>query len=83
MDSRAVETSLVEFLRKELRVREDPLERDFELVESGVISSMDLARLVSYLEELADLSIPDADVIPENFGSIGRMLAYVEERSAA
>ena len=32
MDSRAVETSLVDFLRKELRVREDPLERDFELV---------------------------------------------------
>ena len=80
MDAEAIEKQLIQFLRRDLKVRHEPLEADLELTEMGLVDSMDLARLATELEELANVEVPDADVTPENFGSIRRMLNYVTRR---
>ena len=43
---------------------------------------MGLVRLASHLERLLDIEIPDEDVTPENFGSLGRILSYAKSRRA-
>jgi acyl carrier protein len=43
---------------------------DLPLIESRVIDSMMLLRLVAWLESEYGIAIGDADVVPSNFGSI-------------
>ena len=80
MDADAIEASLQEFLRDELRVKDAPVARDVELVTTGIIDSMDLVRIAAHLERLLGVSIPDEDVNEENFDSIARMLAYLKTK---
>ena len=81
MDAAAIEEQLTSFLRKDPEVRHEPLARDLDFVESGLIDSMDLARLATELEALASIEVPDADVTPENFGSIEKMMRYAQPRA--
>jgi acyl carrier protein len=39
---------------------------------------MDLVRLATHLERRFDVSIPDAEIDVERFGTIARIVAYVE-----
>jgi acyl carrier protein len=46
---------------------------DLPLIETHVIDSMLLLRLVAWLESEYGIAISDADVVPSNFGSIERI----------
>jgi acyl carrier protein len=56
--------------------------RDTPLLESGVLDSINLVRLVQFLEERFGLKIPDADLGPELFESPASVAAYVERHAA-
>ena len=58
------------------------LDRDDELLSTGVIASMDLARLATFLERRLGIAIPDRDVGAVHFDSIAKILAYVEARQS-
>ena len=77
MDADALEQSIQSFLAEELRVDGAPVARDCELLGTGLLDSMDLVRLATHLEHELGVSIPDADIHAENFGSVARVLAYV------
>ena len=47
------------------------------LVEDGVIDSLDLTRIIAALDEAFDIHIPAGEIEPENFDTIGAMLAMV------
>jgi acyl carrier protein len=55
--------------------------RDTPLLEAGVLDSINLVRLVQFLEERFSLKIPDADLGPELFESPAAVAAYVEKHS--
>ena len=51
---------------------------DLELLESGIIDSLALARLAAQLEEeFPGLRVADSDITPENFGSVNRAHKYL------
>jgi acyl carrier protein len=50
---------------------------DLPLIETQVIDSMLLLRLVEWLESEYEISIGDADIVPSNFGSIERISQLV------
>ncbi len=50
---------------------------DLPLIETHVIDSMLLLRMVAWLESEYGISIGDADVVPSNFGSIERISRLV------
>jgi acyl carrier protein len=56
--------------------------RDTLLLEAGVLDSINLVRLVQFLEERFGLTIPDADLGPELFESPAAVAAYVERHVA-
>jgi acyl carrier protein len=62
---------------------------DTELIEQGVLDSLEILRLVSFLEERFHLAVPVDEFVPENFrtpATIAAMMARLQGpmmRSAA
>jgi acyl carrier protein len=54
-----------------------------ELMESGVLDSFGIVRLIGFLEEKFGLHIPDQDIGPELFSSASQLAAYVDRSRAA
>jgi acyl carrier protein len=79
----ALAAKILAHLRDELRVDAPGLSPREDLISSGLIDSVDLVRVASFLESETGLSIPDADITVDNFESVERMLAYVERRLGA
>ena len=59
-----------------------PVTRETPLLEAGVLDSINLVRLVQFLEERFSIKIPDADLGPELFESPASLSAYVERHTA-
>jgi acyl carrier protein len=54
-----------------------PLANDTPLLESGILDSLSLLRLVVFLEEQFAITIGDADLLPEHFASVDTICAYL------
>ena len=59
---------------------EDQLEDGVSLIESGVIDSTGVLDLVGFIEENYEVQVPDTDLVPDNFDSVDRIVAYIERR---
>ncbi|MEO8756676.1 MAG: acyl carrier protein [Devosia sp.] len=59
-----------------------PVTPETPLLEAGVLDSINLVRLVQFLEERFKISIPDADMGAELFESPASVSAYVARRMA-
>ncbi len=71
-------SALRKFINTDLLYREDQwIDTTVNLIESGVIDSMALLRLTSFLEEHYGIEIPDEDIVADNFRSLGSMEAFV------
>jgi acyl carrier protein len=54
-----------------------------ELLESGIVDSLGILDLVSFLESDFGLSISDEDLMPENFRSVDSMATFTEQKAGA
>jgi acyl carrier protein len=61
----------------------DQLTEDFPLIGNDVLDSLGIFQLVSYLERQFGIEVEDAELVPDNFGSIGRIAELVERKRAA
>lgn len=77
--------SLREFIINDLHWegQKETLTPDYPLIENQVVDSMGLFMLVSFVEQAFGVTINDAELIPENFGTIGAMMQLVERKQAA
>ena len=79
-----METVINDFVSREL-VQDQallPLADDTSLLETGVLDSLSLLRLVVFLEERFGIGVGDTDLLPENFSSVNAICAYVRVREA-
>jgi acyl carrier protein len=77
-----VETVINDYISREL-VQDPallPLADETSLLESGILDSLSLLRLVVYLEERFKIMVGDADLLPENFASVEAICAYLRTR---
>lgn len=49
------------------------------LIDSGILDSMGLLQVVTFIEERTGIRIPDEAVIPDNFQSVESMERMVEQ----
>ena len=76
-------TKLLDFINHDLLLNRSPesaIVYETDLIASGVIDSLSLIQLVTYLEKETGLSIPDRDVNPDNFRSVETIVAYLNQR---
>jgi acyl carrier protein len=55
---------------------------DALLLETGVIDSTGILEVISFIEETFEMKVADADMTPENLGSIVRIGDYVNCKRA-
>jgi len=77
-----VETVINDYVSREL-VQDPallPLADDTSLLETGILDSLSLLKLVVFLEERFGIAMGDADLLPDNFASVNAICDYVRTR---
>lgn len=57
-----------------------PLENSTPLLDSGVLDSLGLLRLVIFIQDQFGIVMDDLDVVPEHFASVDAICAYLRSR---
>jgi acyl carrier protein len=71
-----------EFIQKEIiqHTLDNPLDDNDQLVESGIVDSLGIMSLLSFLEEKFSIQIPSEELSPENFASVSTITALIERQ---
>lgn len=73
---------LKEYILEELmKGSQDVLDENENLLAAGIIDSLGILRLVSFVEDKFGIEVPDNDVTIDNFQSIKSMSDYVISQS--
>jgi acyl carrier protein len=73
---------LKEYIREELmNGANGELDESENLLAAGIIDSLGILRLVSFVEEKFGIEVPDEDVTIDNFQSVKSMSDYVATQS--
>lgn len=79
MAAEELETKIRHLLRTELGVHEE-VTPDAELITTGLIDSVGLVRLATFLEREIGITVDNQEITVDNFGSLRRIQAYVRKR---
>lgn len=77
-----IERDVREFISENFILDDEELSGDASLTRQGVLDSMGVLELIMFVEERFELKVPDEDTLPENFDSVDRIVAYLNERLA-
>ena len=79
------QSKLKHFIVTELMHEEDDdlLDDEEPLLGSGIVDSLGIMRLVSYIEEEFGIEVSEEDLVPEHFQTVNRMAAFVERLQMA
>lgn len=61
---------------------EEELLEDDDLLNSGLIDSLGIMRLISFMEDEFDLKVPPQDMVIENFISVDAITVYIQKVKA-
>jgi acyl carrier protein len=77
-----VETVINDYISRELvpDAAVLPLANETSLLDSGILDSLSLLRLVVFLEERFGITMGDGDLLPENFASVNAICTYLRSR---
>lgn len=67
---------LLRFLREDLNI-DDELDAQTELFSSGLLDSVSMVSLITFIEEKTGAVIQPGDVTLDNFDSVDRIIAHV------
>ena len=82
-----LKTELMEFIRTTLMPDGEakPIGENDPLIDQGVIDSMGLLQIMTFIEERTGVRVPDDEVTPDNFQSLAtieRMVVRLQARHA-
>ena len=77
-----MESVINDYISRELIQDESllPLENATSLLETGILDSMNVLRLVVFVREQFGIVVNDVDLIPRNIGSVDAICAYLRSR---
>jgi acyl carrier protein len=82
MTDAAIETQLRQFLATSFGFRgaTPTLDGKLDLLAEGILDSTAVLEVISFMESDLELKVEDAEMIPDNFSTIDRMLAFVKRK---
>jgi acyl carrier protein len=81
MSMNSVSDTVRQFILKQFpQARSRSLSNDEHLLENGIVDSLGVIDIVTFIESEFHLTVEDEDLVPEHFQSIERIAAYVENR---
>jgi len=81
----SIEATIRDYITQNLLFSEDTVtyEDDSSFLEKGIIDSLGVTELVTYVSSNWGIAVSPEDVIPENFDSVRRVADYIRRRQAA
>jgi len=78
------EAQLRKFILQNFMFTEDEsrLTREMSLIDNGVMDSTGVLELVGHIEASFGIKVDDTELVPDNFDSVARLVAYVERKQA-
>jgi acyl carrier protein len=58
----------------------ESIDRDEDLLANGIVDSLGIMELVTFLEGRYGISVGDDDLVPENFQTVNGVVAFVERK---
>jgi acyl carrier protein len=81
MKTNSINQTIRQFISRQFsQSRARALSDDDALLESGIVDSMGVLDIVSFIESEFSIVVADEDLVQEHFGSIARIAAYVETK---
>ena len=53
---------------------------DDSFLESGIIDSTGVLEVVGFIEDEFDIEVLDEELVPDNFDSLNKLVAYIEKK---
>lgn len=78
-----IQKTLQDFISKELLSGSFEVETDESLLADGMVDSLGMLRLVTFIEETYSIQIPPEDLVIENFFTIDVIAAYLSDKVKA
>ncbi len=75
-----IEREVREFIAKELTRELSTVKNHESLLEAGVIDSMGVLMLVSFIEQRYQIAVTEDEMMPENFDSIDAIAGFIARR---
>jgi len=70
---------LMDFVKNEImRNSNAKLDLDTDLLGAGILDSLGILQMVSFIEKTFNISVPDEDVVYDNFMSINTLVKYLQ-----
>lgn len=58
----------------------DDIDVDASLINTGIIDSLGVLQLISFVEETYGIEVADEEVVPQNFDSVRNLTAYIRAK---
>jgi len=80
-----IERVIKEYILTEIMHERDmsDLKNDEPLLENGIIDSVGLLHLLTFIEEKFTLQVPDEEVVPENFENVGAIVNFIKNKQGS
>jgi acyl carrier protein len=77
----SIEQKIHSFLLEKFPLaRKTGVEKDTALLEKGILDSLGILDVVSFLESDFSITISDEELVPENFQSLGTLSSFVRKK---
>ncbi|MBN1980933.1 MAG: acyl carrier protein [Chitinivibrionales bacterium] len=73
---------LLEFICRHFIVERSQIDMDESLVDQGIIDSLGLVEIVSFITKKFNISIVEQELIRQNFGSVNKLVAFIVSKIA-
>jgi acyl carrier protein len=84
METQTVAEALRHYIAANILFSKDyPYPDEASFLENGIIDSMNVLELVTFLEENWSIQAADNELIPDNFDSVSQLAAFVQRKLAA
>jgi len=72
-----------QFIIRDILSNEDYVELNFQdnLIMTGIIDSVGIQSLISFLERKYNIEIEDQDILPENFENIDAICSFISKKT--
>ncbi len=81
MQSSQIQENIIEFLKNDIGVDAGSISPDDQLFSSGLLNSLDILELVSFIESKFDVKISTWEISLEKFDTIQKITEFIEERA--
>lgn len=72
-----VESTIVDFIRREFLGDDVPVARDTDLLGDGMLDSLGVLRLATYVDAEYRLAMQPSDFVIENFNTVSALAGYI------